>query len=91
MRIFVLIAAGSALLCPQLAAAQQEGRQRNPQQIAEQVLATSGSGTRWGMVVVDDQGREVVSIDPEGRYIPASNTKLFTTAAAFWRISRCAS
>ncbi|MFM6932343.1 MAG: D-alanyl-D-alanine carboxypeptidase/D-alanyl-D-alanine-endopeptidase [Novosphingobium sp.] len=51
------------------------------------MLATAGPGTRWGVVVVDDQGREVVSIDPEGRYMPASNTKLFTTAAAFWKLS----
>ncbi|WP_310533494.1 D-alanyl-D-alanine carboxypeptidase/D-alanyl-D-alanine-endopeptidase [Novosphingobium sp.] len=86
MRTFVLIAAGTALLCPQLAAAQREDRQQNPQQIAQSVLATIGPGTRWGMVVVDDQGREVVSIDPEGRYMPASNTKLFTTAAAFWKL-----
>lgn len=86
MRIFVLITAGTALLSPQLAAAQQEDRQQNPQQIAQSILAGAGPGTRWGMVVVDDQGREVVSIDPEGRYIPASNTKLFTTAAAFWKL-----
>ncbi|MCW1402558.1 D-alanyl-D-alanine carboxypeptidase/D-alanyl-D-alanine-endopeptidase [Novosphingobium sp. MW5] len=60
--------------------------QETPQQIAQSVLAGAGPGTRFGVVVMDDQGREVVSIDPEGRYIPASNTKLFTTAAAFWKL-----
>lgn len=60
--------------------------QETPQQIAQSTLAGAGPGTRFGVVVVDDQGREVVSIDPEGRYIPASNTKLFTTAAAFWKL-----
>lgn len=60
--------------------------QETPQQIAQSVLGGAGPGTRFGVVVVDDQGREVVSIDPEGRYIPASNTKLFTTAAAFWKL-----
>ena len=29
------------------------------------------------------QGREVVAIAPDQRFIPASNTKLFTTAAAY--------
>ncbi len=60
--------------------------QTNPQQIVESTLTEAGPGTRWGMVVVDDQGREVVSIAPEDRFIPASNTKLFTTAAAFWKL-----
>lgn len=51
------------------------------------VLAQAGPGTRWGFVVADSEGREIVSIDPEGRYIPASNTKMFTTAAAFWKLT----
>jgi serine-type D-Ala-D-Ala carboxypeptidase/endopeptidase (penicillin-binding protein 4) len=46
-------------------------------------LKSGSPGTRFGVVVTDDTGREIVSIDPEGRYIPASNTKIFTTAAAF--------
>ena len=50
------------------------------------VLAEAGPGTRWGVVVADVDGKEVVSIDPEGRYVPASNTKLYTTAAAFWKL-----
>lgn len=56
------------------------------QKQVEGVLAQAGPGTRWGMVVTDAQGREIVAIDPEGRYLPASNTKMFTTAAAFWRL-----
>ncbi len=50
--------------------------------IVAQLKATS-PGTRFGLVVADDTGKEIVSIDPDGRYIPASNTKIFTTAAAF--------
>ena len=50
------------------------------------VLAEAGPGIRWGMVVADQQGRELVAIDPDGRYVPASNTKLFTTAAALWKL-----
>jgi D-alanyl-D-alanine carboxypeptidase/D-alanyl-D-alanine-endopeptidase (penicillin-binding protein 4) len=48
----------------------------------EAVLAQAGPGTRFGIVVVDDQGRDVVAIEPDARFIPASNTKMFTTATA---------
>ena len=53
----------------------------------EAVLKEAGPGTRWGMVVTDLDGTEIVAINPEGRFVPASNTKLFTTAAAFWTYS----
>lgn len=52
--------------------------------IVAPILAEAGPGTRWGMVVADDSGREIVAINPEGRFMPASNTKLYTTAAAMW-------
>ena len=54
----------------------------------EQRLAQSGPGTRFGLVVAREDGTEIVSIDPEGRFIPASNTKLLTTAAAFHTLGR---
>jgi D-alanyl-D-alanine carboxypeptidase/D-alanyl-D-alanine-endopeptidase (penicillin-binding protein 4) len=47
------------------------------------ILAQAPQGTRFGLLVVDEQGREVVAIAPDQRFIPASNTKLFTTAAAY--------
>lgn len=43
-------------------------------------------GTRWGLVVMTMDGRELVSIRPDERFTPASNTKLFTVAAAFHRL-----
>ncbi|MEY4055591.1 MAG: D-alanyl-D-alanine carboxypeptidase/D-alanyl-D-alanine-endopeptidase [Pseudomonadota bacterium] len=46
------------------------------------ILGTAPAGTRFGLLVVDDQGREIIAIRPDDRFIPASNTKLFTTAAA---------
>lgn len=49
----------------------------------EDALAGAGPGTRIGLVVADDTGREVVAIRPDDRFVPASNTKMFTTAAAF--------
>jgi D-alanyl-D-alanine carboxypeptidase/D-alanyl-D-alanine-endopeptidase (penicillin-binding protein 4) len=53
------------------------------QERVEAVLAEAGPGPRFGLVVADEEGREVVSIRPTERFIPASNTKIFTTAAAF--------
>ena len=46
-------------------------------------LAAAPKGTRFGLLVVDEQGKRLVSINPDQRFIPASNTKLFTTAAAY--------
>jgi D-alanyl-D-alanine carboxypeptidase/D-alanyl-D-alanine-endopeptidase (penicillin-binding protein 4) len=61
---------------------------REAVEVVAPIFAEAGPGTRWGMVVADDQGREIVAIDPEGRFMPASNTKVFTTAAALWAEAR---
>lgn len=53
------------------------------QQRVESMLQAAGQGPRWGLVVADDTGKEIIAINPDGRFIPASNTKMFTTAAAF--------
>ncbi|MGA9582369.1 MAG: D-alanyl-D-alanine carboxypeptidase/D-alanyl-D-alanine-endopeptidase [Allosphingosinicella sp.] len=53
------------------------------QQRVEARLAQAGPGTRFGLVVATEEGREIVAIAPESRFIPASNTKMFTTAAAY--------
>jgi serine-type D-Ala-D-Ala carboxypeptidase/endopeptidase (penicillin-binding protein 4) len=53
------------------------------QQAVETALETAPKGTRFGLLVVDEQGREVAAIASDQRFIPASNTKLFTTAAAY--------
>ena len=49
----------------------------------EKVLATAPAGTRFGVLVTGADGREIVSINADARFIPASNTKLFTTIAAY--------
>lgn len=72
----------AALLLAPIPAIAKDGLQQQ----VETVLAQAGPGTRWGVVVSDEHGTEIVTIDPEGRYMPASNTKLFTTAAAFWKL-----
>ncbi|WP_237709130.1 D-alanyl-D-alanine carboxypeptidase/D-alanyl-D-alanine-endopeptidase [Sphingomonas elodea] len=50
-------------------------------------LAQAGPGTRFGMVVVDGDGREILAIRPDERFTPASTTKLMTTAAVFARLA----
>jgi D-alanyl-D-alanine carboxypeptidase/D-alanyl-D-alanine-endopeptidase (penicillin-binding protein 4) len=50
-------------------------------------LREAGPGTRFGLVVTAEDGRELIAIAPEARFIPASNTKMFTTAVAFETLS----
>lgn len=57
----------------------------------EQALATAPPGTRIGLLVVDEQGRELASVRADERFVPASNTKLFTTAAALAMLDTAAS
>lgn len=45
--------------------------------------AVPAAGVRWGVVVMTLEGEELLAIRPDERFIPASNTKLFTAAAAF--------
>ncbi|MDG5489049.1 D-alanyl-D-alanine carboxypeptidase/D-alanyl-D-alanine-endopeptidase [Sphingomonas sp. BGYR3] len=46
-------------------------------------LAEAGPGPRFGLVVLDEAGREIVAIRPDERFIPASNTKIAITATAY--------
>lgn len=80
MRLFLL--AALALAHPTLALAQTAPDAALRQRV-EAALASAPAGTRFGLLVVDDKGREVLAINPDQRFIPASNTKLFTTALAF--------
>ena len=56
---------------------------QNLQQRVEASFAEAATGTRFGLVVADADGKEIVAVNPDGRFIPASNTKMFTTAAAY--------
>jgi len=53
------------------------------QQRVEAALAAAPPGTRFGLIVTTEDGRELFAINPDNRFIPASNTKMLTTAAAF--------
>jgi D-alanyl-D-alanine carboxypeptidase/D-alanyl-D-alanine-endopeptidase (penicillin-binding protein 4) len=66
-----------------LLAAADPANETPPTPAVVAALAEAGPGTRIGLVVTDDQGREIVAVRPDERFIPASNTKMFTTAAAF--------
>ncbi|OYW44047.1 MAG: D-alanyl-D-alanine carboxypeptidase/D-alanyl-D-alanine-endopeptidase [Sphingomonadales bacterium 32-68-7] len=50
-------------------------------------LAEAGAGVRFGLVVLDEAGNELIALNPDGRFIPGSNTKMATTAAALWLLS----
>lgn len=81
-----LVFAAALALAPSPALAQAPAPAPLPTaaEVMAPILAEAGPGTRWGVVVADAEGREVVAIDPERRFMPASNTKIFTTAAALW-------
>lgn len=49
----------------------------------QQQLATGPTGGRYGLLVTTLEGETLVSIAPDQRFIPASNTKMFTTAAGY--------
>ena len=53
------------------------------QTTVEQKLAEGPPGSRFGMLVTTLDGEVLVSIAPDQRFIPASNTKMFTTAIAY--------
>jgi D-alanyl-D-alanine carboxypeptidase/D-alanyl-D-alanine-endopeptidase (penicillin-binding protein 4) len=55
--------------------------------VVEAILAQGPAGTRYGVMVTTLEGEPLLAINPDGRFIPASNTKLFVTAAAFSNLS----
>ncbi len=56
---------------------------RAHQEARNLLAAPELTGTRWGMLVLTLDGETVFSVRPDDRFLPASNTKIFTTAAAF--------
>lgn len=53
----------------------------------EQQLAQGPGGTRYGLLVATLEGEPILAIAPDQRFIPASNTKMFTTATAYADLS----
>ncbi|MBA2920207.1 D-alanyl-D-alanine carboxypeptidase/D-alanyl-D-alanine-endopeptidase [Sphingomonas sp. CGMCC 1.13658] len=73
----------AVLLVAALGFAQPAVAREPLQQRVEAALAEAGPGTRFGLVVTTADGRELVAVAPDDRFIPASNTKMFPTAATF--------
>jgi D-alanyl-D-alanine carboxypeptidase/D-alanyl-D-alanine-endopeptidase (penicillin-binding protein 4) len=83
MRTILRAGLAPALLLLCLTPIDAAAAQTTAQQQVEARFRQAGPGTRFGLVVAGEDGKEIISLDPQGRYIPASNTKLLTTAAAF--------
>jgi D-alanyl-D-alanine carboxypeptidase/D-alanyl-D-alanine-endopeptidase (penicillin-binding protein 4) len=71
MRILVCLAALALTGCASL-----------PKGASDALASADVAGTRFGLVVMTMDGKEIASIRPDERFVPASNTKLFTVAAA---------
>ena len=65
------------------AASPANALQGSLRQRVEAALAAAPTGTRFGLVVTTEDGSELIAINPDNRFIPASNTKMLPTAAAF--------
>ena len=72
-----------ALALAVTATAPAVAREATLQHRVEAKLKEVGPGPRFGLVVTAEDGRELIAIAPDQRFIPASNTKMFTTAAGF--------
>ncbi len=55
---------------------------QRPAQVPPEIEFAELSGTRIGLLVMTADGRELMSHRADERFVPASNTKLFTIAAA---------
>ncbi|MGK6321410.1 D-alanyl-D-alanine carboxypeptidase/D-alanyl-D-alanine endopeptidase [Sphingomonas sp. DT-204] len=53
------------------------------ERVAAALRAQQGPGARFGVMATTMDGREVVAVSPDDRFVPASNTKIYTTAAVF--------
>lgn len=72
-------------LSPTAAYAQTAARPAPPTLLTtvEQKLAEAPAGSRFGVLVTTLDGEVLLSIAPDQRFIPASNTKMFTTAIGY--------
>jgi serine-type D-Ala-D-Ala carboxypeptidase/endopeptidase (penicillin-binding protein 4) len=83
MRQGTIVWRGLALIAALAAAAPAPAGASPLQEQVEARLDSAGPGTRFGLVVATEDGRELIAVAPDSRFIPGSNTKMFTTAAAF--------
>lgn len=74
------VAAQAAVASSSLPVAAQDPKVRDA---VEKALAAGPAGTRYGILVTTLEGRELLAIAPDQRFMPASNTKVFTTITAY--------
>ena len=79
MRMFLGPLAAAALLCSTAVAADA------PPLIAavERQLESGPAGARYGLMVATAEGDPLIAIAADQRFVPASNTKMYTTATAY--------
>lgn len=63
------------------------GSQRTPADLVATILTEAPQGTRYGIVVQRMDGSELLAFAPEDRFMPASNTKIYTTLAAYRKLA----
>ncbi|MBB3035425.1 D-alanyl-D-alanine carboxypeptidase/D-alanyl-D-alanine-endopeptidase [Alteriqipengyuania lutimaris] len=56
-------------------------------EIVAEILSAAPEGTRYGLVVQKREGGEILAIAADERFIPASNTKIYTTLAAYRQLA----
>lgn len=85
IRKIILPLAFACLAPPVLAVppAQPAIQTASVQEQVSAILASAPQGARFGLLVIDEDGDEIVAVNPDQRFIPASTTKLFTTATAY--------
>ena len=58
-----------------------------PENIEKLLASAAGRGAFWGIQIVDlGSGKTLYELNPDRFFVPASNTKLFTTALALTRL-----
>ncbi len=82
-RLILSVALAGLLLSPLPAHAQPVQTDTALAARVAQILAAAPAGTRYGLLVTDMDGRELLSIAPDQRFMPGSNTKIYTTATAW--------
>ena len=60
---------------------------RSIENAVAEILSAAPVGTRFGIVVQNKEGDEILAIAADERFIPASNTKIYTTLAAYRQLA----
>ena len=73
-------------LCLLVASACQSSLQMS--EVEAKLFNPDQTGIRWGLVVADMDGTELLALHADDRFTPASNTKVITTMAAYHHLEQ---